>query len=49
MSARPIVGAEAAEAAPTKKLDEHWCEHPGCKQWGCFGLRLRSNPEVVSL
>lgn len=16
---------------------EHWCEHPGCRKWGCFG------------
>ncbi|MBP1842031.1 hypothetical protein J2046_000275 [Rhizobium petrolearium] len=18
--------------------DNHWCEHPGCKQWGCYGF-----------
>jgi len=19
--------------------DNHWCEHPGCKQWGGFGYQ----------
>lgn len=19
-------------------IHEHWCEHPGCKRWGSFGL-----------
>jgi hypothetical protein len=20
---------------------EHWCDHPGCKRWGCFGFPTR--------
>jgi hypothetical protein len=30
--------------SPTEKpvrtpagIFEHWCEYPGCKNWGCFG------------
>jgi hypothetical protein len=19
----------------------HWCEHQGCKEWGCFGYETR--------
>jgi hypothetical protein len=19
-------------------IHEHWCEHPGCKKWGSFGV-----------
>lgn len=18
--------------------DNHWCEHPGCTKWGCYGF-----------
>jgi hypothetical protein len=38
-----MVVAEAAGAAPRKNLDEHWCEHPNCKQWGCFGFQRGYN------
>lgn len=26
---------------PPKRMDEHWCEHPGCKNWGSFGYHRR--------
>ena len=32
-----ITSVEVTTAARTKHIDEHWCERPGCKRWGCFG------------
>jgi hypothetical protein len=38
-----IVVDDATEPATPEKLDEHWCEHPGCKRWGCFGFQRGYN------
>lgn len=34
--ARIPEGAEPAHRAPTIMF-EHYCEHPGCADWGAFG------------
>jgi len=31
----------------TPGIVEHWCEHPGCKEWGAFGYsRGKNQPSV---
>lgn len=30
-------GVPAPTPAPAG-IHEHWCEHPGCVEWGCFGF-----------
>ena len=40
MSDEPIrlpQGVEPAHRAPVGIVD-HYCEHPGCKEWGSFGF-----------
>ena len=39
---RPIPPAtDATVNLPPKKIDDHWCMHPGCKLWGSFGYDER--------
>lgn len=26
---------------PASGIDNHWCEHTGCRRWGCFGYDRR--------
>jgi hypothetical protein len=33
--ATPILVPETHRTAPG--INEHWCEHPGCRQWGGRG------------
>jgi hypothetical protein len=38
-------GVEPAQRAPSILFD-HYCEHPGCKEWGSFGFaRGRGEPK----
>jgi hypothetical protein len=33
------MSGERTASHPAAPVDfEHWCEHPGCKQWGGFGF-----------
>jgi hypothetical protein len=36
-----IVDPEATEPAVPKKLEDDWCFHTDCRQWGCFGFNGR--------
>ncbi len=34
--------ARYADQPPRRTgIVEHWCDHPGCKRWGCFGHQTR--------
>lgn len=33
---RPVPVIDPADLIP-KEIDDHWCMHPGCDQWGSFG------------
>jgi hypothetical protein len=36
-----VTASEITVSTARKRIDEHWCDHPGCKRWGCFGYAGR--------
>jgi hypothetical protein len=40
------MGDETRSAPPSTHsgIWEHWCEHPGCKQWGAWGYASGRGP-----
>lgn len=34
----------ANENHPSGRHPDHWCEHPGCKRWGSFGVPVHGEP-----
>jgi hypothetical protein len=36
-----IVVTEVVGPAPQRNIDNHWCDHAGCKRWGSFGFAGR--------
>ena len=37
MTDDPLRGPDAAVVPPG--IYEHWCEHPGCPEWGAYGYQ----------
>lgn len=36
---------DVVEPAAARRMEDHWCEHPGCKKWGSFGFTGRYGTE----